>query len=205
MIERKKELEKERYELIETNMFFSSKCEDYKRKLALLVAEGKELEKELLFLDGQINNAHKKKYQIIGSTHTPQEPLPAIAHSKTNTLPLFSDRKAESSNKLANSVSVRDTTKRAILEESLASKGKRNIIRSNDMPISKLMAKEIEKTALEELFETTVEEVRSKRKGKKGLSTRGEEFSEHEKKQIMEEFLSREEVKRKIYEIIFES
>lgn len=185
MIERKKELEKERYELIETNMFFSSKCEDYKRKLALLVAEGKELEKELLFLDGQINNAHKKKYQIIGSTHTPQEPLPNITHSKTNTLPLFSDRKADS-NKLANSVSVRDTTKRSILEESLASKVKRNIVRNSDMPISKLMAKEIEKTALEELFETTVEEVRSKRKGKKGLSTRGEEFSEHEKKQIME-------------------
>jgi hypothetical protein len=31
----------------------------------MLVAEGKELEKELLFLDGQINNAHKKKYQVI--------------------------------------------------------------------------------------------------------------------------------------------
>jgi hypothetical protein len=41
MIERKKELEKERFELIQTNMFFSNKCEDYKRKLALLVAEGK--------------------------------------------------------------------------------------------------------------------------------------------------------------------
>lgn len=41
------------------------------------------------------------------------------------------------------------------------------------MPSSKLMGKEIEKTALEELFETTVEEVRSKRKGKKGLG-RGE-------------------------------
>lgn len=185
MIERKKELEKERYELIETNMFFSSKCEDYKRKLALLVAEGKELEKELLFLDGQINNAHKKKYQLIAnSSHTPQETLPAIAHSKTNTLPLFSDRKADS-NKLANSVSVRDTTKRAILEESLAAKSKRNIVRNSDLP-SRLMAKEIEKTALEELFETTVEEVRSKRKGRKGVSTRGEEFSEHEKRQIME-------------------
>lgn len=115
MIERKKELEKERYELIETNMFFSSKCEDYKRKLALLVAEGKELEKELLFLDGQINNAHRKKYQIIATSQPPHEQLPAIAHTKTNTLPLFSDRKADSSNKLANSVSVRDTTKRAIL------------------------------------------------------------------------------------------
>lgn len=38
MIERKKELEKERFELIQTNMFFSNKCEDYKKKLALLVA-----------------------------------------------------------------------------------------------------------------------------------------------------------------------
>ncbi len=36
-------------------------------------------------------------------------------------------------------------------------------------------------------------------------SAKGEEFSEHEKKLIMEEFLSKEEVKRKIYEIVFES
>jgi hypothetical protein len=100
MIERKKELEKERFELIQTNMFFSNKCEDYKRKLALLVAEGKELEKELLFLDGQINNAYKKKYQIIqqqdnGQNQQQQTPqgLPAIVQNKTHTLPLFSDRK----------------------------------------------------------------------------------------------------------------
>jgi hypothetical protein len=61
----------------------------------------------------------------------------------------------------------------------------------------------LEKTALEELFERTVEDVRERRKGKKGVALRGEEFSDYEKKQIMEDFLSREEVKRKIYEIIF--
>jgi hypothetical protein len=47
-----------------------------------------------------------------------QEPLPAIANPKaiTNTLPLFSDRKSGDSNKkLVNSVSVRDTNKKAIL------------------------------------------------------------------------------------------
>jgi hypothetical protein len=46
-------------------MFFSSKCEDYKKKLADLITQGKELERELVFLDGQINLAHKKKYQVI--------------------------------------------------------------------------------------------------------------------------------------------
>jgi len=65
MLERKKQLERERHELIQTNMFFSSKCEDYKKKLADLITEGKELERELIFLDGQINLAHKKKYQVI--------------------------------------------------------------------------------------------------------------------------------------------
>lgn len=34
---------------------------------------------------------------------------------------------------------------------------------------------------------------------------KGEEFSDYEKKMIMEDFLSREEVKKKIYEIIFEN
>lgn len=99
-------------------------------------------------MDAQINNAYKKKYQLVAqqeqsaSQHThqesmpiiPKETLPAI-QNKTHTLPLFSDRKPveklqSSGNKLANSVSVRDTTKKAILEESLASKGKRNIVRA---------------------------------------------------------------------------
>jgi hypothetical protein len=51
-------------------------------------------------LDGQINNAYKKKYQIIqqqdgGLNQQQQTPqvLPAIVQNKTNTLPLFSDRK----------------------------------------------------------------------------------------------------------------
>jgi hypothetical protein len=38
MLERKKELEKERHELIQTNMFFSNKCEDYKKKLTDLIS-----------------------------------------------------------------------------------------------------------------------------------------------------------------------
>lgn len=36
-------------------------------------------------------------------------------------------------------------------------------------------------------------------------SLNGQQFSDYEKKMIMESFLSREEVKKKIYEIIFES
>lgn len=56
------------------------------------------------------------------------------------------------------------------------------------------------------MFEETVEGIREKRKGKRGMpSLRGEEFSDYEKKLIMEEFLSKEAVKRKIYEIIFEA
>jgi hypothetical protein len=103
-------------------MFFSNKCEDYKKKLAILVSEGKELEKELLFLDAQINGAHKKKYEVLAENDKKNQPeaLPAISNPKaiTNTLPLFSDRKGgdSSSKKLVNSVSVRDTNKKAILE-----------------------------------------------------------------------------------------
>ncbi len=41
MLERKKELERERHHLIQTNIFFSSKCEEYKKKLADLISEGK--------------------------------------------------------------------------------------------------------------------------------------------------------------------
>lgn len=97
-------------------------------------------------MDGQINNAYKKKYQIIQqqdkglSQHQVPQALPAIVQNKTNTLPLFSDRKQAEKidrekptpvNKLASSVSVRDTTsKKAILEESLNSKVKKNILRS---------------------------------------------------------------------------
>ncbi len=36
-------------------------------------------------------------------------------------------------------------------------------------------------------------------------SLKGEEFSDYEKRQIMQDFLSKEEVKRKIYQIIFET
>lgn len=38
MLERKKQLERERHQLIQTNIFFSTKCEEYKKKLADLVA-----------------------------------------------------------------------------------------------------------------------------------------------------------------------
>lgn len=101
-------------------MFFSNKCEDYKKKLAVLVSEGKELEKELLFLDAQINGAHKKKYEVLTENDKKNQPeaLPAINPKViTNTLPLFTDRKGgdSSSKKLVNSVSVRDTNKKAIL------------------------------------------------------------------------------------------
>lgn len=65
MVERKKELEKERHELIQTNIFFSNKCEEYKQKLSLLLSEGKELEKEIIFLDSQMELATKKKYQML--------------------------------------------------------------------------------------------------------------------------------------------
>ena len=40
MMERKKELERERHELIQTNIFFSSKCENYKQQLSQVISEG---------------------------------------------------------------------------------------------------------------------------------------------------------------------
>jgi len=123
MLERKKQLERERHELIQTNMFFSSKCEDYKKKLADLITEGKELERELIFLDGQINLAHKKKYQVIDQSERVPPPTEMTNRPNktdtTNTLPLFSDRKTNIegpfTRKMANSVSVRETSKKMTL------------------------------------------------------------------------------------------
>ena len=85
MLERKKELERERHQLIQTNIFFSSKCEDYKKKLSDLVAEGKELERELVFLDTQIHSTTKRKYEVMSNqdiqdSHQPT-PSPTQVHT----------------------------------------------------------------------------------------------------------------------------
>lgn len=42
----------------------------------------------------------------------------------------------------------------------MASKNKRNLVRNGEAGMSKLPIKELEKTALEELFEKTVEQIR---------------------------------------------
>ena len=128
-MERKKELERERHQLIQTNIFFSSKCEEYKKKLADLVAEGKELERELVFLDGQIESTTKRKFQVLSSPEQ-REPREresgqgssvqevSLKHeTPPSTLPILSDRKqgGSSSRKLMNSVSVKSTNKRALI------------------------------------------------------------------------------------------
>ena len=56
---------------------------------------------------------------------------------------------------------MKATNKKALIEESLISRPKKNLIRG-EIPKAVL-----EKTPIEELFEATVEEVREKRKGKK--------------------------------------
>ena len=55
------------------------------------------------------------------------------------------------------------------------------------------------------MFEEAVEKIRDKKKSKKAMpSIKGEEFTDYEKRMIMEEFLGNENVKKKIYEIIFD-
>ena len=81
-----------------------------------------------------------------------------------NSLPLLSDRKqpaVSSTRRLMNSISVKSTNKKTLLEEGMHSRVKKNLLHG-EIPRSVL-----EKTPLEELFESTVEEVREKRKGKK--------------------------------------
>ena len=93
--------------------------------------------------------------------------------------------------------------KKTIIEEALAGRQKAAVGRKG---VGELSGSALEKSALEELFEGVVEAVKERRKGKKVMPVlRGEEFSDLEKRTIMEEFLSKEEVKRKIYEIIFEA
>jgi hypothetical protein len=79
---------------------------------------------------------------------TPKDPKNHSEHKslsqQTPALPLFSDRKATTeARKLANSVSVRETNKKHILEESLAQRSRKNIIKSE---LPKII---LEKTPLE--------------------------------------------------------
>lgn len=46
-------------------MFFSQKCEQYKQVYAKLVQESKDLEKEIQFLDGQIESANSKRLNLV--------------------------------------------------------------------------------------------------------------------------------------------
>ena len=58
----------------------------------------------------------------------------------------------------------------------------------------------LEKSAIEKLFEQSVEEVKNRRKSKRTMpNLKGEQFTEYEKRAIMEIFLSKEDVKKKIY------
>ena len=153
MLERKKELERERHQLIQTNIFFSSKCEDYKKKLSDLVAEGKELERELVFLDTQIHSTTKRKYEVMSSQDIQESPQPTPAPTQVvtasksqapNSLPILSDRKAGPvTRKLANSVSVKSTNKKTLIEESMNSRVRKNLVRG-EIPRSVM-----EKTPLE--------------------------------------------------------
>lgn len=60
------------------------------------------------------------------------------------------------------------------------------------------------KSPLERIFEECVEEVKGRRKSKRTMPIlKGEQFTEYEKRAIMEIFLGNEEVKKKLYEIIF--
>ncbi len=61
-----------------------------------------------------------------------QQPLlqSASKQETQGSLPLLSDRKpAESARKLANSISVKSTNKKAIIEESLIAKPRKNLLR----------------------------------------------------------------------------
>ena len=112
-------------------------------------------------MDAQIQSTTKRKYKVLSNQDQQEsrEPTPAQMPSIHNdkqeqlsSLPLLSDRKADpntSSRKLINSISVRSTNKRTLIEEGMHSRVKKNMIREPPKAI-------FEKTPLEELFEVTV-------------------------------------------------
>lgn len=85
-----------------------------------------------MFLDSQLNSTNRRKYQALGS----QDQQEFVAHNTPKkepqgSLPLLSDRKpaVESTRKMINSISVSSTNKKALIQESLIAKPKKNFIR----------------------------------------------------------------------------
>ena len=68
-------------------MFFSQKCEQYKQVYSKLVQESNDLDREIKFLDGQIETATQKKLALI-------DEVQGSAYDKESThLPLFTEKK----------------------------------------------------------------------------------------------------------------
>jgi hypothetical protein len=78
-------------------MLYSSKCEEYKKKLSDLVSEGKELEQEIVFLDGQMDLAQKRKYDMLSEVENQkfeqQRHFQTDRDDRNSKLPLFTEKK----------------------------------------------------------------------------------------------------------------
>lgn len=200
MLERKAELEKERNHLIEKNMFYSQKCEQYKQTYTKLVQESKDLEKEIQFLDGQIAAANEKRMSLV-------DEVASISNTDRNPdhLDLYTQKKAV--------LPELEKGEKSTLEKSHNTQSVRKIARSlhlggeerpkkssSTRQFQKIERGLLRKSALERVFEECVEEVKGRRKSKRTMPIlKGEEFTEYEKRAIMEIFLGNEEVKKKLY------
>ena len=54
-------------------MFFSQKCEQYKQTYAKLVQESNDLERELKFLDQQMQSATTKRLNLVDEVEVPNQ------------------------------------------------------------------------------------------------------------------------------------
>lgn len=98
-----------------------------------------------MFLDSQLDSTNRRKYQALASQGQQEPSVNSSAKKEpAGSLPLLSDRKpaAESARRLINSISVSSTNKKALIQESLVAKPKKNFVR--ELPKSVL-----EKTPLE--------------------------------------------------------
>ncbi len=56
-------------------MFYSNKCLEYKKELDKKLSEGHQLEKEIEFLEKQINNSNSKKVELLSQIYEHNSPI----------------------------------------------------------------------------------------------------------------------------------
>ena len=56
-------------------MFYSNKCHEYKQLLDSKITEGYELEREIKFLEKQIDNSNAKRVELMSDVYEKTSPL----------------------------------------------------------------------------------------------------------------------------------